>query len=102
MPNTDVASTEQPKISRPPITVVNPATGARIAEVANMGPAEVAGVVARARAAQPVWEGLGFDGRAAVLRRARAWMVAHADRFIDALVQDTGKPPEEAQLEGFY
>ena len=44
----------------------------------------VPALVARARAAQPAWEALGFDGRAKVLRRAQKWVVDNADRIVDA------------------
>jgi acyl-CoA reductase-like NAD-dependent aldehyde dehydrogenase len=60
---------------------------------------QVRTLVARARAAQPAWEALGFAGRKKVLLRARALMARHADRYIDAIVQDTRKPYEDAQLE---
>ena len=46
------------------IEVQNPATGEVIASVPALGPDQVAAVVARARAAQPGWQALGFDGRA--------------------------------------
>ena len=53
------------------IEVENPATGESIASVPALSVADVAGVVARARAAQPAGEALGFDGRGAILRRAQ-------------------------------
>ena len=73
------------------IAVENPATGATIREVPVTAPEEVAAVVARARAAQPGWEALGFDGRARVLRRAQRWVVDHTDRIVDTIVSETGK-----------
>ena len=54
------------------IDVENPATGKVIAGVAVVPPEEVAERAARARRAQPGWEALGFDGRAAVMKRARS------------------------------
>ena len=60
------------------IQVENPATGEIVGSVPNMPPDEVAALVARARAAQPAWEALGFDGRAAVLRRAQKWVTDNA------------------------
>lgn len=60
---------------------------------------EVRALVERARAAQPAWEALGFDGRKRVLLRARSFMARNADRFIEAVVRDTRKPYEDAQLE---
>jgi acyl-CoA reductase-like NAD-dependent aldehyde dehydrogenase len=52
------------------IEVQNPATGQVIASVNAVAPDEVPALVARARAAQPGWEALGFEGRARILRRA--------------------------------
>src|SRR4029077_4786226 len=41
---------------------------------------------------------LGFSGRAAVMLRAQRWMLDHAARVIDAVVEETGKTYEDAQL----
>jgi acyl-CoA reductase-like NAD-dependent aldehyde dehydrogenase len=80
------------------IEVENPATGEVIASVPSLEPGELAGVVARARAAQPGWEALGFDGRAKVLRRAQKWVVDNADRIARTIVSENGKAYEDAQL----
>ena len=80
------------------IAVPNPATGALVRTVPAVAPEDVAAVVARARAAQPGWEALGFDGRARVLRRAQRWVVDHAERIVDTIVSETGKTREDAQL----
>ena len=55
-------------------------------------------LVARARAAQPAWEALGFEGRAKVLRRAQKWMVDNADRIARTIVSETGKAYDDALL----
>jgi acyl-CoA reductase-like NAD-dependent aldehyde dehydrogenase len=52
------------------IAVENPATGEVIAHVPDLGPERVAELARAARAAQPAWEALGFEGRGRVLRRA--------------------------------
>ena len=44
-------------------------------------------MVAAARAAQPAWEALGFEGRAEVLLAARRWMVANGERVVDTIVR---------------
>ena len=59
---------------------------------------EVAGLVARARAAQPAWEALGFEGRGRVLRRMQKWMVDNADRVIQTIVDESGKTYEDAAV----
>ena len=57
------------------IPVENPATGEIVAHVPDMSAEEVAGLVERARAAQPAWEALGFEGRKAVMLEARKWLI---------------------------
>ena len=52
----------------------------------------------RARAAQPQWAELGFDGRARVLRRMQRWLLDDAERVIETIVSETGKAYEDAQL----
>jgi acyl-CoA reductase-like NAD-dependent aldehyde dehydrogenase len=84
------------------LAVRAPATGAVVQTVPNRTPEDVAALVARARAAQSQWVDLGWQGRHAVLQRAKAWMYDHRRRFITALVEETGKPYEEAQAEVVY
>jgi acyl-CoA reductase-like NAD-dependent aldehyde dehydrogenase len=78
------------------IAVENPATGDTIAHVPNMGADEVAKLVERARLAQPGWEAIGFDGRAAVMNEVRHWFARNRDRVVQTIVDETGKPPEDA------
>jgi acyl-CoA reductase-like NAD-dependent aldehyde dehydrogenase len=80
------------------IDVTNPATGEVIATVPALEPGQVAELVDRARAAQPGWEALGFDGRARIFRRAQKWLVDNQDRVIDTIVSEAGKTYEDALL----
>jgi acyl-CoA reductase-like NAD-dependent aldehyde dehydrogenase len=80
------------------IRVENPATGEFVASVPRIAPAAVAALVARARAAQPAWEALGFDGRAKVLRRAQKWIVDNTDRIARTIVSETGKTYDDALI----
>ncbi|MEA2198420.1 MAG: hypothetical protein QOJ25_2471 [Solirubrobacteraceae bacterium] len=80
------------------IPVENPATGELITTVPNLGKAEIKEMVARARAAQPEWAALGFEGRGRVFRRAQKWMLDNADRVIDVVASETGKTVEDVQL----
>jgi acyl-CoA reductase-like NAD-dependent aldehyde dehydrogenase len=80
------------------VAVENPATGEPITTVALLGAEDMRAMAARARAAQPAWEGMGFDGRARVLRRAQRWMLDNTDRIIEVVVSETGKTYEDAQL----
>ena len=83
------------------IAVENPATGEQITTVPVLSAADLEAMAGRARAAQPGWEELGFDGRARVLRRAQKWMLDNPDRVIDIVVSETGKTHEDAQLADF-
>ena len=80
------------------IPVENPATGEIVAHVPDLNAEEVAALVARARAAQPAWDALGFEGRRAVMLEARKWLVDNRDRMIETIVEETGKTYEDALL----
>jgi acyl-CoA reductase-like NAD-dependent aldehyde dehydrogenase len=84
--------------ARTTIAVQNPATGKVVRTVPATAPEDVAAVVARARAAQPAWEALGFDGRARILRRAQKWVIDNSERIVDTIVSETGKTREDAQV----
>jgi acyl-CoA reductase-like NAD-dependent aldehyde dehydrogenase len=92
-----MATAEQPPApAAEGIQVQNPATGEVIATVPVMAADEVRALVARARAAQPAWDALGFDGRAQVLRRAQKWLIDNADRVVETIVSETGKTHDDA------
>jgi acyl-CoA reductase-like NAD-dependent aldehyde dehydrogenase len=78
------------------IAVENPATGEIVREVPVTG--DVAAMVARARAAQPAWEALGYEGRGRILRRARRWLIENAEEVVATIVAETGKAEEDARL----
>jgi acyl-CoA reductase-like NAD-dependent aldehyde dehydrogenase len=80
------------------IEVENPATGQVIGTVPDMSGDQVSEMIAKARAAQPGWEALGFEGRARIMRRAQKWLLDHAQRVIETIVSETGKTHEDAQL----
>jgi acyl-CoA reductase-like NAD-dependent aldehyde dehydrogenase len=92
-----MATVEQPTRSDE-IRVENPATGEFVASVPRIAPDAVPALVARARAAQPAWEALGFDGRATVLRRAQKWLVENSDRIARTIVSETGKTYDDALM----
>src|SRR5215207_7893595 len=94
-----MATVEQPPTSvADGIPVENPATGEVIATVPVTSADEVRAIVARARAAQPAWESLGFEGRAKVLRRAQKWVTDNQDRIVETIVSETGKTHDDALL----
>ncbi len=90
----EVAGNGQPTA----IEVKNPATGEVVASVPAVSVADVQGVVARARAAQPAWEALGFEGRARILKRAQKWTLDNAERIARTIVSENGKAYEDALL----
>jgi acyl-CoA reductase-like NAD-dependent aldehyde dehydrogenase len=95
---TQPKTTTQNGSSGASIPVENPATGAIVAHVPDMGGDEVAALVERARAAQPAWEALGFEGRRTVMLEARKWLIDNRERMIETIVEESGKTWEDAQL----
>ena len=73
------------------IEVENPSTGKVIASVPVVAPDQVPELVARARAAQPGWEALGFEGRAAVPEALPEVGLDNSQRVIETIVSETGK-----------
>lgn len=84
------------------LVVVNPATGENIGTAPVLDAAQVAELAERARAAQPGWAAMGFDGRAVVLRRMQQWMSDHADELLRAVQAETGRVFEDSVLELAY
>src|SRR5215217_894256 len=80
------------------IDVTNPATGELVATVPALTPDAVTEVVERARAAQPAWQALGFEGRGRILRRAQKWVLDNEERIARTIVAETGKTYEDALL----
>jgi acyl-CoA reductase-like NAD-dependent aldehyde dehydrogenase len=78
--------------------VINPATGQVVGTVPDLTGDEVREIAAKARAAQPGWEALGFEGRGRILLRAQKWVLDNKDRIISTIVSETGKTYEDAQL----
>jgi acyl-CoA reductase-like NAD-dependent aldehyde dehydrogenase len=80
------------------IRVEDPATGRLTAIVDVVAPEQIPELLVRARAAQPGWDALGLEGRNELFGRAQKWMVDNRERVIRAIVSETGKAWEEAQL----
>ena len=80
------------------IRIENPATGRLTALVDVVAPEQIPELVTRARAAQPGWDALGFEGRNELFRRAQRWMVDNSERVIRTIISETGKAWEEAQV----
>ncbi len=80
------------------IAVENPATGEVVGTVPALSAADVKELAARARAAQPAWEALGFEERGRIMRRMQKWTTDNADRIVRTIVSETGKTYEDALL----
>jgi len=80
------------------IDVENPATGQVIRSLPVTTPDDVRAMAERARAAQPAWEALGFEGRGRVLRRMQKWLVDNSERVVQSLIDETGKTYEDAAV----
>lgn len=81
------------------LTSVDPATGATLATYPIADEKAVAEAVAKARAAAPVWEDLGFEGRKKALLRWSSRLVAKSDEFCALIHAENGKPLDDAFLE---
>jgi succinate-semialdehyde dehydrogenase/glutarate-semialdehyde dehydrogenase len=82
--------------------VVNPATGARLAEVPHMGTVETRRAIAAAEAALPAWKAKPAKERARVLRAWFELMLAHQDDLAALMTAEQGKPLAEARGEIAY
>lgn len=80
------------------LSIRNPASGDVVGSVPSLSPEQVAAAVARARQVQPEWAELGHEGRGAILHRMRRWVLDNADRIIETVVSETGKPRDEVVL----
>jgi succinate-semialdehyde dehydrogenase/glutarate-semialdehyde dehydrogenase len=78
------------------VSSVNPATGEVLCELECAGEREVQAAVARARAAQPAWAGVGVRGRVAVLREFQRRLLEKKSEIAEAITREAGKPVAEA------
>ena len=77
------------------ITVVNPATGAELAELAVDGAAQIDAAVEEASAAQKRWAALTGAERGRVLQRAAQLLRARNTELAELETRNTGKPIQE-------
>ncbi len=84
------------------IAVTNPATGAVIGHVPNLGAAETEAAIEAARLAQPAWAARTAKDRAGILRRWFDLMMANQDDLGRILTAEQGKPLPEAKGEVAY
>ena len=82
--------------------VTNPATGAVLGTVPNMGAAETRAAIEAAAAAFPAWSARTAKDRATILRRWHDLMLANADDLALLMTAEQGKPLAEAKGEIVY
>jgi succinate-semialdehyde dehydrogenase/glutarate-semialdehyde dehydrogenase len=79
--------------------VTDPASGALLAEVANLGAAETQAAIDAAQAALPAWAALQAKQRTAALQRWAALLHQHAEDLARLMTAEQGKPLAEARGE---
>ncbi|ATJ87695.1 NAD-dependent succinate-semialdehyde dehydrogenase [Ralstonia solanacearum] len=82
--------------------VHDPATTARLTDVANLGAAETHRAIDAAHAAWPAWRALTGKERAGLMRRWFDLLVANADDLAALMTAEQGKPLAEARGEIVY
>ncbi len=83
-------------------TVTNPADGATIASVPNMGADDARKAIAAAEAAFPAWAAKTAKERAAVMRKWYELLILHANDLAALMTAEQGKPLPEAKGEILY
>jgi len=82
--------------------VTDPATGAELAQVANLGPVDAAAAISAANKAWPAWRAKTAKERANVLMKWFALLHQHADDLARIMTAEQGKPLAEARGEVMY
>ena len=82
--------------------VLDPATGHKLADVANLGPAQAEAAIAAANAAWPAWRAKTAKERSVLLRRWFDLLMAHQDDLACIMTAEQGKPLAEAKGEVAY
>jgi succinate-semialdehyde dehydrogenase/glutarate-semialdehyde dehydrogenase len=82
--------------------VLDPATGAELAQVANLGAVDCAAAIAAAERAWPLWRQRTAKERAAVMMRWYQLLLQHADDLARIMTAEQGKPLAEARGEVTY
>jgi succinate-semialdehyde dehydrogenase / glutarate-semialdehyde dehydrogenase len=82
--------------------ITNPATGAVIVEVADMGRAETKRAIDAANRALPAWKQKTAKERSILLRKWHDLLIANADDIALLMTSEQGKPLAEAKGEVMY
>jgi succinate-semialdehyde dehydrogenase/glutarate-semialdehyde dehydrogenase len=86
----------------PALDVTNPATGAVIGRVPDLGQKETRSAIEAAHAAFPAWSGMLAKERAAILRRWYELQRDHKEDLALLMTTEQGKPLAEARAEVDY
>lgn len=89
-------------VGEPTLPVYNPATGAAIARVPNLGAAETADAIKAAHQVFPAWSGLLAKERSQILRRWFELQISNAEELAQIMTAEQGKPLAEARGEVAY
>ena len=79
--------------------ILNPATSAIVAEVAEDGAASVRAKYLRARAAQPAWAAVPVKQRLEAIRRFRDRVTQTQEKLAQTLTREVGKPIKQSRNE---
>jgi len=82
--------------------VTDPATGQKLADVANLGPVDCHNAIVAAEKAQGPWRAKTAKERAAVMMRWYQLLIQHADDLARIMTAEQGKPLAEARGEVTY
>jgi succinate-semialdehyde dehydrogenase/glutarate-semialdehyde dehydrogenase len=82
--------------------VLDPATGHKLADVANLGPLEAEAAIAAANAAWPAWRSKTGKERSIILRKWFDLLMANQDDLGRIMTAEQGKPLPEAKGEIAY
>jgi len=82
--------------------VLDPATGHKLADVANLGPLDAEAAIAAANAAWPAWRNKTAKERSIILRKWFDLLMANQDDLGTIMTAEQGKPLPEAKGEVAY
>jgi succinate-semialdehyde dehydrogenase/glutarate-semialdehyde dehydrogenase len=82
--------------------VLDPATGQKLADVANLGPKDAEAAIAAANAALPAWKGKTAKERSIILRKWFDLLMANQEDLARIMTAEQGKPFAEAKGEIAY
>jgi len=79
--------------------IAEPATGIALGQIGQANAADVRGAAVRAKAAQPAWAAMPLGERAAIFRKAAAFLEAEREAIVEWIVRETGSVPAKAGFE---